>query len=298
MRLSQLPRRRLFYPVLFVITLTVGGLATLTPPDSALFLLNAVFQGILGALALLIAGFVFLKQRLSDFERHLQDAYDDSRTEVAEYLDRMKHEELLDADGQRLRSMVEGRSPSQREKMEALVNLHSHFTADRILDSVRRAAEHRFPGTSPRVEGTPYGMVVFLEGNGERLRIRVDGRGARISREGMDGVYEESFLVSRKMKPLVEEFLRFSDLSYRFDEFLRRLPVREYSFLNTASSRQFSLGFLIILCFTSSTLLSTTLMSVARVAGPFLAVGMATTVGLSTFGICLLSYLLLLILRS
>ncbi len=291
-------RRRLFYPVLFATTLAVGGLAVLTPPESALFLLNAVFQGILGALALLIAGFVFLKQRLSDFERHLQDAYDDSRTEVAEYLDRLRQEELLDADGQRLRSMMEGWSPSQREKVEALISIHSHFTPGRVIDAIRRAAQHRFPETSPRVEGSPYGMVVFLEGNGERLRVRVDARGARPSREGPDGVFEESFLVSRRIKPLMEEFLRFADLSFRFDKFLRRLPVREYSVLNSASSRQFSLGFLIILCFTASTLLSMVLLAVSRVAGPAFAAGMAVTVGLSAFGICLLSYLLLLILRS
>ncbi len=291
-------RRRLFYPVLFATTLAVGGLAVLTPAESAPFLLNAVFQGILGALALLIAGFVFLKQRLSDFERHLQEAYDDSRTEVAEYLDRLKQEELLDADGQRLRSMMEGWSPSQREKVEALVSVHSHFTPGRVIDSIRKAAQHRFPETSPRVEGSPYGMLIFLEGNGERLRVQVDARGARLSREGPDGVFEESFLVSRRIKPLMEEFLRFADLSFRFDKFLRRLPVREYSVLNSASSRQFSLGFLIILCFTASTLLSMVLLAVSGVAGPLFGAGLAVTAGLSAFGICLLSYLLLLILRS
>ncbi|MEM3207210.1 MAG: hypothetical protein QXQ87_04170 [Halobacteria archaeon] len=298
MRPHRFPRHRLFYAVLPAATLSVGGLAILTPPESALFLLNAVFQGILGALALLIAGFVFLKQRLSDFERHLQDAYDDSRTEVAEYLDRLKQENLLDADGQRLRSMLEGWSPSQREKVEALVSVHSHFTPARVLHAIRKAAEHRFPEASPRVEASPYGLAIFLEGNGERLRIQVDARGARLSREGPDGVFEEQFLVSRRIKPLVEEFLRFADLSFRFDTFIRRLPVREYSFLNVASSRQFSLGFLIILCFTASTLLSMVLLAVSRVAGPAFGAGMGVTVGLSAFGICLLSYLLLLILRS
>lgn len=298
MRLNHIPRRRLFFGVLFGVTVAVGGLATLTPAESALFLLNAVFQGILGALALLIAGFVFLKQRLSDFERHLQDAYDDSRTEVAEYFDCLKRESLLDADGQRLRSMMEGWSPSQREKVEALVSIHSHFAPSRTLEAVRQAAKHRFPEASPRVETTPYGTVVFLEGNGERLRVQVDVRGARLSREGPDGVFEESFLVSRRIKPLMEEFLRFADLTFRFDKFLRRLPVREYSVLNAASSRQFSLGFLIILCFTASTLLSMVLLAVSKVAGPAFGAGMAVTVGLSAFGICLLSYLLLLILRS
>lgn len=296
---GQRPRRYLLYPVLLVITLAVGGLGTLTPPESALFLLNAVFQGILGALALLIAGFVFLKERLSDFERHLQDAYDESRTEVAEYLDLLEQENQLDAEGQRLRSMVRGWSPTQREKVEALVAIHSHFTPSRLLEAVAEAAERKFPGTTPKIEGSPYGMTVLLEGDGERLRVQADARGARIARESADGVYEESFLISRKMKPRVEEFLRFTDLSFKFDKFLRRLPVQEYSILGAASSRQFSLGFLIIFCFTASTLLATVLMAVSRVAaGPLFGAALGVTLGLSTFGICLLSYLLLLILRS
>lgn len=297
MQWMRLPRQRALYPALLAATVGVGALATFTPPESALFLLNAVFQGLLAAMALLIAGFVFLKQRLGDFERNLQTTYDESRMEIAEYLDRLGRERLLEPEGQRLRGQI-GEALGLREKVEVLAGLHAHLTPARIVEGVRRAVEQRFPGTSPKVEGSPYGMVVHMQTNGDRFRIQVDARGARLSRETPDGLLIESPPVSRKARPAVDELLRFADLSFRFDKLLRRLPVREYGLLNAASSRQFSLGFLIIVCFTAAILLSAVMMSLAWVAGPALAAGMAVSLGLSAFGICLLSYMLYLILRS
>ncbi|MBI4362467.1 MAG: hypothetical protein HY558_04755 [Euryarchaeota archaeon] len=290
-------RPRFFYHLSLVTSVGVGASALLITPENALFLLNAIFQALAAVLALLFAGFIFLKQRLLDFEDKLEEFFEEDRASAVAYLNLLQTEGLLAGEEPgRMVALVEQAS-SRKEKVEAISTLVEQLPSRRIFGALRDYVAQRLQGTQCDLSYAPHEAMVAWNVDNERFRIRAGLQGSRLVRESP--TYSlESPPVSRRLKPQMEKALQLADLSFRFDRSLHRLPLREYLLLRSATTQQFSIGLFLILCFTLAMVTSLVELSLLHLGGPALQGAIGLTVGLTSLGICLLSYLLLLILKS
>jgi hypothetical protein len=292
-------RKSKFYWIAIIVSVLVAATGFYTSETDARFLLNGIFQGISAALALLISGFVFLKQRLIDVEGKLEDIFDEERTTFGEYLDFI-NKRSINVDGGNigeLSAQVQ-RAKNKKEKTEVMQYIAYNFDSEKIYAAVQKFAERKL-GTPVKVSHMPYENNLYLVADNEKYRINISASGVRIWKETETQGLVESPPVSRHIKPVLDEILEFAQLSFKFDKSIYRLPMHEYSSLVSATSREFSASSFLIICFTVSIVLCLPLMALTHLYGGIaLMVGIAVASGLTTFGVCLLSYLLFLILRS
>jgi len=291
-------KKNKFYWFAVLVSALVAATGFYTSETDARFLLNGIFQGISAALALLISGFVFLKQRLIDVEGKLEDIFDEERTTFGEYLDFI-NKRSINVDGGNIGELAAQvqKAKNKKEKTDAMQYIAYNFHSEKIYTAVQKFAE-RHLGTSVKVSYMPYESNLHLIADNEKYRINISASGVRIWKETETQGLVESPPVSRRIKPVLDEILEFAQLSFKFDKSIYRLPMHEYSSLISATSRQFSASAFLIICFTVSIVLCLPLMALTHFYGIILMAGIAVASGLTAFGVCLLSYLLFLILRS